>query len=221
MDLNILDPFLNQAAINDVQGEFYAVVTAAGIGSIWQPTAAEKAAIAADRPVLLFFPGRTDHPGVFLQALEDPDTEPSMDIPPETGLQRVKLIGGPLDDQYRAASYGRAHIFNAAPGSFPIEPIDPETFEVYTHIPGDPEDEYRHAITYLIATTPGVDDEAKWDNMIAERDEVDEWRKAHYRSLALGILPPEVGALATPVERVSCHFALVHFDVPNPPIPGP
>ncbi len=193
--------------------------TAIGVGSLWDPTTEEKAAIAAGQPVLLWFPGLVEHPSVFVHALEDPLDDDTLGIPPESGLSRVQLVGGDNDGAWVPAVRGRTLVLRPA-----SSPSEQSSYDAYGHIPGDPENQFRHLAEYLAATIPGADYAEKVANLAIEKAECDAWRLENLAALADGILPPQVTDLTTPIERVQANLVLIKFpEVPQPStfVPGP
>ncbi|WAC21014.1 hypothetical protein OVA24_06410 [Luteolibacter sp. SL250] len=228
MDPVTTSDFWNKEVTTVTNGTLNAIVLATpwdaaptpGIGSLWEPTVAEKAAIAAGQPVLLWFPGLTEHPSVFIQALEDPVDDATLAIPPESGLARVQLVGGTFDGSWVPASTNGLAMVWRGSGSL----ADQASYDAYGHIPGDPANQVRHLAEYLAAEIPGADYTEKVDNLETERNEVNAWRLANLAALQEGILPPQVTDLDTPIDRVQANLILIRFpDVPQPStfVPGP
>ena len=228
MDKHTSGDFWNKNVVTDINGTLNAIGFATpwdaaptpGIGSLWDPTPAEKAAIAAGQPVLLWFPFLVEHPSVVIQALEDPLDDATLGIPPESGLARVQLVGGIHDDSWIPASTrGIALVYNGLG-----DDSEQFAYDAYGHIPGDPDNEYRHLAAYLAATIPGADYTEKTTNLAAEQAECAAWRLANLEALAAGVLPPQVTDLTTPIQRVQAYLILIKYpEVPQPAslVPGP
>lgn len=218
MEKNTTSDFWNRNGDIPINGPIHLIHTSAGVGSLWDPTPTERAAIADGQPVLLWFPGLDLHPSVYVHALEDPADDPTLAIPPESGLHRVLLVGGPapLDGAYVPASYGRALVYRSGPE-------DQESYyEAYAHIPGDPEDEYQHCATYLADNIPGADYAERTTNLAAERALVDAWRIDQYRANNNGIIPPGIDTIPVPLDRAAANIVLIKYpEVPQPIPPGP
>jgi len=218
MEPDLFSPFYTNAISIPVTGSIHAIITDAGIGSVWKPSAAEKAAIATGAVVMVFIPGEKVHPPMFVQALLDSTSDPTLGIPPESHLARVKLVGGPFNNAWTPASFGRALIYRSGPTG------DESSYEAYGHIPGDPDNEYRHLSTYLASTIPGANYIEKTANLATERAECDAFRQAAYLSNSYGVLPPQASSLTTPLSRAQAFFILNKYPgVPQPEslVPGP
>jgi len=219
MNKHTTSDFWNKSIAIPVNGELHAIVTDAGIGTLWDPTTEEKAAIADGQPVLLWFPGAVEHPPVFIQALEDPLDDATLGIPPESGLARIQLVGGDFDGSWIPASKDRALVYRGTG-----DESEQSSYDAYGHIPGDPANEYRHLAEYLADEIPGADYTEKTTNLATEKAECDAFRLANLTALQDGVLPPQVSDLTTPIERVQAYLILIKYpEVPQPAsfVPGP